>query len=279
MINPFIFLQPKKIKEKRHKLQQKNPIVVMARGHSGTRVLAWILHHLGVAMWSDEDRASGDTNRKLNRKIKLIAKCNPYITEKGKYNNYLRILLENAFYTYYENLGQPDSAWGWKFPESYLIAPLIRDIFPKARFIHMVRDGRDLAFKEHLTDDPQRKVGKKLLKRIEALQDPHHIQAAKSWNYQLQTFHYFKKQHLSDEQIFELKFEDLIQNPQGQAESLCSFLGLSMTEKAKDYINNEIIKDKVKQHREEPRPKVIEVEEHIASTLDIYDYELYGGEV
>ena len=276
MINPFIFIQKEKIKKRRQKLKKMRPIIIMARGHSGTRVLAWILNHLNVKMWSDQNRASGDTDSKLNKKIKFIAKRNPFITETCKYKNYLRIILEDAIYNYYNRLGKPSGNWGWKFPETYLMAPLISDIFPQARFIHMVRDGRDLAFKEHLTDDPHRKVGRKILNRLNALDKSHHIQAALSWKYQINSFNDFKHEKLNKAQVFELKFEDLIKRPLAKTRELCDFCKLSLTEQAIDYLNKEIIRDKVKQHKEKPFSRIKQVEVKIYKSLKLYNYELYS---
>ena len=40
----------------------------------------------------------------------------------------------------------PRSPWGWKHPHSYLMLPFLRARHPGLRFIHVVRDGRDMAF-------------------------------------------------------------------------------------------------------------------------------------
>jgi hypothetical protein len=39
--------------------------------------------------------------------------------------------------------GQP---WGWKHADSYLLLPALRRYFPGLRFVHVIRDGRDMAF-------------------------------------------------------------------------------------------------------------------------------------
>jgi hypothetical protein len=40
---------------------------------------------------------------------------------------------------------QQGTAWGWKLCETTLILPLLAALFPTGRYIHLVRDGRDVA--------------------------------------------------------------------------------------------------------------------------------------
>jgi len=42
---------------------------------------------------------------------------------------------------------------GWKIPETTLVFPWIRRIFPEIRYIFWVRDPRDSILGGHLTDD------------------------------------------------------------------------------------------------------------------------------
>jgi hypothetical protein len=39
--------------------------------------------------------------------------------------------------------------WGWKNPRSMYVLPLIARLFPRVRFIHLIRDGRDMATSEN----------------------------------------------------------------------------------------------------------------------------------
>jgi hypothetical protein len=263
----------KRVSTLRNELKEMQPIVVMARGHSGTRVLAQVLNLLNIQMWSDQQRQSGDTNRKLSRTIKQIVKKDTFITAGEQYHSSSRIMFEKAVYNYYRQLGRPGSNWGWKFPETYLIAPIVFETFPKARFIHFIRDGRDIAFKNHLTDDPTRKIGRKILKRLSALNKPDHIRTALSWQFQVESFDQFK-QKLSNERLLELTFENLCIKPQASVNDLCDFLNTSITRQCAAYINREINPAKVKQYQENDPDQILEVEHIIRDTLLRYDYEL-----
>jgi hypothetical protein len=39
--------------------------------------------------------------------------------------------------------------WGWKLCETTYAVPVIDFLFPGAKFIHLIRDGRDVAFCDH----------------------------------------------------------------------------------------------------------------------------------
>jgi len=47
------------------KLPQDSPIIIMGRGHSGTRVLAWTCHHLGVNLGVSCEKVAGDAADKV----------------------------------------------------------------------------------------------------------------------------------------------------------------------------------------------------------------------
>ena len=41
------------------------------------------------------------------------------------------------------------AAWGWKEPRSIYLLPFFHRHLPGLRFLHVVRDGRDMAFSEN----------------------------------------------------------------------------------------------------------------------------------
>ena len=36
--------------------------------------------------------------------------------------------------------------WGWKLPETYLFLPYVKAVFPKVKYIHVIRHGLDMAY-------------------------------------------------------------------------------------------------------------------------------------
>lgn len=236
------------------------PVVIMGRGHSGTRVLAWLCTYLGVQLGTSTDRETADADDlKFTRRIKKIAMPLLGITREDEVSERDRKKLIKAVDKYYNGLGQPDGLWGWKFPETYLIAPLVRSVFPEVRMLHLVRDGRDIAFKNHLTDDPGRPLGKRLLKKINALDDPHPVQAIKSWAWQVEQFEAYA-QTLPEDQVLTVSFEDLCNNPLETGQRVCDFLGTDMNDKARNYLETGINTAKVSQYREHSDADIAEVQ-------------------
>jgi hypothetical protein len=178
---------------------------------------------------------------------------------------------QRAVYSYYDGLGSPKEAWGWKFPETYLIGPCIAGTFPKARYLHLIRDGRDVAFKKHLTDNPNKKLGRALLERQSALGKGHHLQAAISWAFQVEQFAAFSEQ-LPDNQLLNVTFEHLCNEPDKTTAAICEFLTLPMTDACRVYISKEIDSGKIAQYRQSPAEQVREVEDTIRPTLKKYGY-------
>lgn len=114
-------------------------------------------HHLGVDMGVDADRSpSGDpADASLRHHLRIVAErsvgaeaCDmPDALTRNRFDSALWGDLRRR------SLQQPvTSHGGWKFPETYLTGPAVRTTFPSARYVHVVRDSRDVAFKRHLTD-------------------------------------------------------------------------------------------------------------------------------
>lgn len=260
----------RKIKEQAGFLSALQPVLLMGRGHSGTRVLSFACMHLGIQLGTSA--ATGDADdRTFTRTIKKIAARNlpPCTPDTVQGKDLIRF--QNAVSRYYKTIGSPQTFWGWKFPETYLIGAYVARTFPQARYIHMVRDGRDLAFKKHLTDDPKRKLGKKLLSHLNAMDMPHHLQAGLSWAFQVDQFDVFRTT-LNAAQVFDLRFEDLCRQPMVCMQGLCDFLNIPMTERCERYITEQLEAGKIGQFKNEDPAKISEVADLISSTLKRYHY-------
>ena len=253
-------------------LARQKPVILMGRGHSGTRVLSWICTHLGVDLGTRDDLATGDVgDTRFSSEIVAIALRSVGITRPEQVPPALADRFRRAVYRFYQGLGQPSGMWGWKFPETYLIGPCVATVFPEARYLHLVRDGRDLAFKAHLTDNPRRRLGRAVLKSVGALRRPRHLQAALSWAYQVDQFDAFRP-CLAPEQVLDLTFEQICANPGDAAARICAFLGVPMTEACRRYLDEDIDPGKISQHRELDPVLVREVEAEIAPSLRRYGY-------
>jgi hypothetical protein len=254
------------------RLRREQPVVVMGRGHSGTRIVAWALVELGIRMGTIKAKATGDCqDRRFTGTIKKLARRTLHLAATATPNQRDLHTFQKAVHKYLDWMGDISPAWGWKFPETYLIGNIVEATFPDARYIHMIRDGRDLAFKMHLTDDPNRGLGRALLKHLNAVDKPDYFQAALSWDFQVRRFSTLAAE-LGD-RLHTLTFEALCRNPIGEMEKIASFLDVPMTNDCRNYLKDEVNPTKVAQFRKENAAKVAEVENLLSETLTRYGYD------
>jgi len=249
-----------------------SPVVLLGRGHSGTRVLAWMCVHLGVKLGTSSPHVEGDPDDvTFTNKIKALAAHNLDVMSPEQVREPALRRFKAAVSKYYAGLGSPTGMWGWKFPETYLIAPYVARTFPRAKYLHLVRDGRDIAFKSHLTDNPRHRVGRAVLSACNGLALPDHLRAAASWAYQVDRFDAFRDQ-LPASAVLDVRFEDLCSAPRETAERLSAFLGATMTNACREYAATGIDTLKVAQFREQDARLVDDVEQRIGATLRRYRY-------
>jgi hypothetical protein len=128
------------------------PVVVFNKSHSGSRLLARLLAASGVFMGADRN-ASEDALPLLKLVQYFVQHYHPDASalwdETRPVDGALLGLVEGVFA---DHLRGHDGieAWGWKLCETVYALPLIDFLFPGARFVHLIRDGRDVAFSDHV---------------------------------------------------------------------------------------------------------------------------------
>lgn len=104
--------------------------------------------------------------------------------------------------------GQGKRRWGEKTPAHLFLADRILEDFPQAQFIHIVRDGRDVA-----------------VSWKKAVFGPKHVySAALRWLEVLEAAHELEEK-LGPAQYFELRYEDLLRDAEMTVRRICDFLG------------------------------------------------------
>ena len=131
------------------------PIIVGATGGSGTRVFHAILQQAGLFMGTRLNHAGDamDLEPFLDRQINPLLMAagrigfDPAQLPSGLRRTALNDLAD-GLKTYSQD--RPNTGlWGWKNPRSMYVLPLIHQFFPTLKFIHVVRDGRDMAFSDN----------------------------------------------------------------------------------------------------------------------------------
>lgn len=124
----------------------------------------------------------------------------------------LRNLME-AFYKHYAIL-QGKNIWGDKTPSFFRMIPVLNQIFPEAKFIHVVRDGRDVYL--------SRKRMNPLMKNLSV--------SAIEWKYKIIKARR-DLEKLPTNKWIEIRYEDLVKNPENIVKKICEFLGIKYEKK------------------------------------------------
>ena len=240
----------------------------MGRGHSGTRIFSQFSSDLGFNLDAENEMLTGDVSDvRFTNQVKKIALDYLRNGVTAKNINHLK----SAVLDYYRKLQGSKLCWGWKFPETYLIGPLVLEVFPNARFLHIVRDGRDIAFKRHQTDRPDRPLGKWILGHMHVLEQPHHIQAAASWKFQVDSFDQWKI-NISTKNLLEVTFEHFIQYPVDAGKEIAGFLNRDFSADNTTSLEESINIKKVSQYKEQKARDLADIEAVIGDTLRRWHY-------
>ena len=266
-----------RIAARRTRLSGERPVVILGRGKSGTRLLSLACDQLGVALGITPRRPAADIDHPpFQQAVKALGQryfaANAVEAISAKDRQWFEYRAEQTWW--FVRRHSPGSlAWGWKWPETYLITPLVYATFPRARFIHLVRDGRDVAFKRHLTDDVRRPLGRAILGHLGVTNEPRHIQAARSWQLQVDGYLRFAE-CIPPSQRLELSYEDLCRKPTDAAERISEFLQLHISWAAREWLKRNIQAHDVNQYRKASPDLVRDVEALIGPTLEKLGYAL-----
>ena len=110
--------------------------------------------------------------------------------------------------------------WGWKEPRSLYLLPLLDEELPGLRFLHVVRDGRDMAFSDNQVQ--LRKHGDAVLGPSRG--EPEAERSIALWReVNLRAADHGER---LGERYLRVRFEDLAAEPLATTEAVLAFLGL-----------------------------------------------------
>lgn len=136
------------------KLSDDSPIVVGGTGGSGTRALTEFLLQCGVEM--GKTNSVGDA---LSFSMIIDGQIDQVMAVTGRIDyatsDLPPALLEKISKSYrtagarHLAATAPGGKWGFKNPRQMFLLPVLELTFPSARFVHLVRDGRDMLLSEN----------------------------------------------------------------------------------------------------------------------------------
>lgn len=196
------------------------PAVVGATGGSGTRVVARILQRAGLYIGNDLNESDdplrfGDYSSRWIDTYLELGRAVSASVEQAMLEDLNQVLGAHC-----APLASSPVRWGWKEPRSIFLLPFYVAHLPSLRFVHVVRDGRDMALS---TNQNQLQMHADAAGIDPDLPEPVRSIALWSW-INLETAAYGERE-LGDRYL-RIRFEDLCSDPVGVTRSLYAFLAL-----------------------------------------------------
>lgn len=199
------------------------PGVIGATGGSGTRVLARIVRaggmFIGTNLNAYEDALDfgSFSDRWIDRSLAGDGSLD------GETLAAMLAELDGIVERHCSDTPADTRCWGWKEPRSIYLLPFFDAAMPTLRFVHFVRDGRDMAFSDNQTQ--LIKHGAAVLDSgMRELKKQH--QSIALWNVVNQRAADYGEGVLRDRYL-RVRFEDLCSDPGRTARLVYEFLGLS----------------------------------------------------
>jgi hypothetical protein len=247
------------------------PIVVFNKSHSGSRLLARLLEEGGIFMGAHRN-GSGDSVDVLKLVEYLVTQYYPDyapLWDGGVVDDALPELVREVFSSHLGGFSG-NGSWGWKLCETSHILPVVDYLFPSARYIHLVRDGRDVAFSDHRA--PNRPFWKKIYFNTDGISAwrglkfhsrdyarRSHIYNALHWVNSVTVGRFYGA--MLRERCLEVRYEDLCGDYDNCARRVLAFAGVEETAGAIEAVRPGVHQESLHKYLRQPKDKVREVVE------------------
>jgi hypothetical protein len=115
--------------------------------------------------------------------------------------------------------------WGDKSPSYVMQADVLNELFPESQFVHIVRDGRDVA--------------RSVVRMFWGPDD--YISALREWTRKVELVERMLRM-LPPERHMTMRYEDLVAEPEGMLRAVCGFLGMDYEDSMLGYTDRAVSK-------------------------------------
>ena len=264
-------------------LDLPGPVVIFNKSHSGSRLLAELVEEAGVFMGAHQNESRDS--------LDLVPLVEHLVS--GYYPDYSALwdgradgdpalagIVREAFLRHLE--GHPaNGPWGWKLCETGYILPVIDHLFPRARCIHLIRDGRDVAFSDHHA--PDKPFWRKIY--FDADRIRHWRRLPLTWKAYNRRSYLYNALHWANsvrvgraygmmlrERYLEVRYEDLCLDFERTARRVLGFIGAADPAAAVARVRDRVRADRVGKHLDEPRRRLRRVVGLIKPELCAFGY-------
>lgn len=198
--------------------KNKPPIIVGGTGGSGTRVLGEILKTSNIYIGHDLNGANDSRDLKDFFSTRLGHAYKMLVHQTAIKPNWPDDF-ERAIKNHCSKFQDQDQ-WGWKNPKSIFFMPFLNSIFPQMKFIHLIRDGRDMALSKN-----QKQV--MTLNKLELKRDVLPEDSIKLWSSVNVAAYNFGRKYLGGRYLL-IRYEDLIEGPEKNIKTVLDFVESQM---------------------------------------------------
>ncbi len=257
------------------------PVVVFNKSHSGSRLLTRLLIDAGVFMGADRND-SEDSADLLRLVMPLVNRWYPHYADLMRQGDVdLAGLVEDVFARHLDG-HDPGGRWGWKLCESLYILPVLHRLFPQGWFVHLIRDGRDVAFSDHVAPfEPfWRKVyfdtaGIAAWRGLPLTHDSYrrqpHLFNARHWVNSVTVARHYGA--MIGARYIEVRYEDLVCRPEATARALLAHLGLDPADSVIEAYRASAADLSVGKHRRQPARHQHQALKVLRPTLAAFGYD------
>jgi Sulfotransferase family len=202
-------------------IEVTGPCVIGATGGSGTRAVAGIVRDGGMFIGQELNFANDAIafGAYSDRWINVYLRARDQLPAEAA-----RDMAEDlacVVDVHCESLPRDARCWGWKEPRSIYLLPFFHSCMPDLRFLHVVRDGRDMAFSRN--QQQLMKHGSAALERLPSWRRT--VRSIALWNRVNLAAADYGERCLGDRYMV-VRFEDLCADPAGVIEAVYAFFGL-----------------------------------------------------
>lgn len=210
------------------------PLLVIGTGGSGTRIAGELMRDAGVYLGPELNRASD--SRAMTRFLRLHSVR--YLLESGWLqpdsgadrrpeapSEELAGELSSAMERLRAETPPAQIPWGWKNPPTIYVLPLIDAVAPGCVVVHMIRDGRDMAYSSN--QNQLAVYGDALIPELAG--EPEPVRSTALWSRVNLGARAFGERFMGGRYLV-VRYEDLCADPRAEAAGLLRHLGIEAGE-------------------------------------------------
>jgi hypothetical protein len=253
-----------------------SPLILIGMHRSGTSILSLLLHQLGIYMGQRQSiNAESLFFQRINRKIfkeaggrwdniiPVIKKmsCPEFVSNqskilKEKLFGHLHIL--NFFNKKQQiklRLHMNSEKWGWKDPRNSITFPIWLRIFPKAKLIHVIRNGIDVAISLHRREIMRKHTDPDLSSNCHSF-----LYCFRLWEQYVQTAQQYAME-LPQQQYLQVHYEELLIDPKRELGRIFYFIDKEVKTSRLIHAITKIHRDRINnsQLREQYQDEIVKI--------------------